>query len=91
MQRKPVVALLSTGNELRDLHDDKSALEDAEAWSGVWDTNRPSLQTALIGLGYDVVDFGIVPDEWVSVDDFSSVTAHNIAASLVIARNSKLR
>lgn len=62
MQRKPVVALLSTGNELCDLHQEQGTHEDSEAWSGIWDTNRPSLHTALVSLGYEVVDFGIVAD-----------------------------
>ncbi|KAH8096686.1 MoaB/Mog domain-containing protein [Cristinia sonorae] len=53
---KPVVALLSTGNELRDLH-------DAQSSGTIWDTNRPSLQATLEGMGYAVIDLGIVPDD----------------------------
>ncbi|KZW04199.1 hypothetical protein EXIGLDRAFT_599420 [Exidia glandulosa HHB12029] len=68
-RRKPVVALLSTGNELRDLSEDQNAHEDTEAWGGIWDTNRPSLHTALASLGYEVVDFGIVPDDFVGHRD----------------------
>jgi gephyrin len=60
--RKPVVALLSTGNELIDLHEKASSRNDIEKWTGVMDTNRPSLKTALEGLGYRVVDVGIVHD-----------------------------
>lgn len=62
MYRKPVVALLSTGNELLDLQQESNHGSDAEQWSGIWDTNRPSLQAALEGLGYQVIDLGIVHD-----------------------------
>lgn len=58
--RKPVVAVLSTGNELLDLLSPNPLPSDG--WGGIWDTNRPSLQAALVGLGYEVVDLGIVPD-----------------------------
>ncbi|KAF9778616.1 MoaB/Mog domain-containing protein [Thelephora terrestris] len=58
--RKPVVAILSTGNEIVDLHGAQKTSSDS--WGGVWDTNRPSLQAALEGLGYRVVDLGIVHD-----------------------------
>lgn len=63
--RKPVVAILSTGNELVDVHAAESARlpsESAEQWTGIYDTNRPSLQAALEGLGYEVIDLGIAPD-----------------------------
>ncbi|KAF8607848.1 hypothetical protein BDV93DRAFT_519847 [Ceratobasidium sp. AG-I] len=60
--RKPVVALLSTGNELLDLQREPAPSSNAEQWSGIWDTNRPSLQAALEGLGYQVIDLGIVRD-----------------------------
>ena len=58
--KKPVVAVLSTGNELLDLQDPKPMQGE---WGGIWDTNRPSLQAALEGMGYEVLDLGIVPDE----------------------------
>ncbi|QRW15852.1 gamma-glutamyltranspeptidase [Rhizoctonia solani] len=60
--RKPVVALLSTGNELVDLQEQSSQIETSEGWSGVVDTNRPSLKAALEGLGYEVIDMGIAHD-----------------------------
>lgn len=60
--KKPVVAVLSTGNEIVDLHGQVS-VEQSE-WGGIFDTNRPSLTAALEGLGYSVVDLGIVPDRW---------------------------
>ena len=60
MFRKPVVAILSTGNEIVDIHRPVSL--SGNDWGGIWDTNRPSLQAALEGLGYEVVDLGIVSD-----------------------------
>ncbi|GJE87529.1 molybdenum cofactor biosynthesis protein [Phanerochaete sordida] len=57
---KPVVAILSTGNELLDIQTPQKM--DVDGWGGIWDTNRPSLQAALEGMGYKVVDLGIVPD-----------------------------
>ena len=61
--RKPIVAVLSTGNEIVDLHDDQKT--SGESWGGIWDTNRPSLQTALESLGYRVLDLGIAHDKFV--------------------------
>ncbi|KAI0751084.1 molybdenum cofactor biosynthesis protein [Daedaleopsis nitida] len=58
--RKPIVALLSTGNELLDVQSPNPLPSDG--WGGIWDTNRPSLQAALEGMGYEVFDLGIVPD-----------------------------
>ncbi|KAI0677254.1 MoaB/Mog domain-containing protein [Trametes maxima] len=58
--RRPVVALLSTGNELLDVQSPNPLPSDG--WGGIWDTNRPSLQAAIEGLGYQVIDLGIVPD-----------------------------
>ncbi|KAG0697308.1 MoaB/Mog domain-containing protein [Suillus ampliporus] len=59
--RKPVVAILSTGNELLDLQSPNPPASDG--WGGIWDTNRPSLRAALEGMGYNVVDLGIVADD----------------------------
>lgn len=59
--RKPVVALLSTGNEVVDLQAKNS--HSSDDWGGVFDTNRPSLQAALEGMGYEVVDLGVVSDD----------------------------
>lgn len=61
MYRKPIVALLSTGNEIIDLQVPKS--NSGDGWGGIFDTNRPSLQAALEGMGYEVLDLGVVPDE----------------------------
>ncbi|SJL02520.1 uncharacterized protein ARMOST_05851 [Armillaria ostoyae] len=62
VHRKPIVGILSTGNELVDLQT-PVPLSEGSSWGGIWDTNRPSLQAALQGLGYEVVDLGIVSDE----------------------------
>ena len=64
VHRKPVVALLSTGNELLDVLTPNPLPGDG--WGGIWDTNRPSLKAALIAHGYEVVDLGIVPDRSVT-------------------------
>ncbi|KAG6373752.1 MoaB/Mog domain-containing protein [Boletus reticuloceps] len=61
VRRKPIVALLSTGNEILDLQSPNSLPSDG--WGGIYDTNRPSLQATLEGMGYKVVDIGIVPDD----------------------------
>ncbi|KXN89508.1 Gephyrin [Leucoagaricus sp. SymC.cos] len=58
--KKPVVGILSTGNEIVDLHN-QGSVERGE-WGGIFDTNRPSLHAAIESLGYTVVDLGIVPD-----------------------------
>jgi len=60
--RKPVVAILSTGNEIADVSGSRAA-PDGEDWTGIWDTNRPSLQAVVEGMGYDVVDLGVVKDD----------------------------
>lgn len=68
--RKPIVALMSTGNEVVDLQgalDQKSGERGRDGWSGTFDTNRPSLEAALTGMGYQVLDLGIVSDE-LSID-----------------------
>ena len=62
--KKPVVAVLSTGNELVDLQSpEEQILEKEGGWGGIWDVNRPSLRASLEGLGYEVLDLGIVPDD----------------------------
>jgi len=60
--RKPVVAILSTGNELVDLQSSHIHPSIGD-WGGIFDTNRPSLQALLEGDGYKVVDLGIVLDD----------------------------
>jgi len=67
VRKKPVVAIMSTGNEIVDLHGTgRVSAGDAigkDGWKGIFDTNRPSLQAVLEGFGYDVVDLGIVTDD----------------------------
>ncbi|KAH7876491.1 uncharacterized protein C8R40DRAFT_1100302 [Lentinula edodes] len=60
--KKPIVALMSTGNEIRDILGSISSGSGEGDWKS-WDTNRPSLTAALEGMGYEVLDLGIVPDE----------------------------
>lgn len=59
-----MVAILSTGNEIVDLHSDVTSNLKG-SWGEIFDTNRPSLQAVLEGMGYEVVDLGIVPDTYV--------------------------
>jgi gephyrin len=54
---------LSTGNELRELGDNPT---ESHGFSNVVDTNRPSLALALESAGYQVVDLGIVRDDFES-------------------------
>ncbi|KAF9226830.1 hypothetical protein BS17DRAFT_776187 [Gyrodon lividus] len=61
VRRKPVVAILSTGNEILDLQSPQPL--PSEGWGGIYDTNRPSLQAMLEGMGYTVIDLGIVADD----------------------------
>lgn len=56
-----MVAILSTGNEIVDVQSSQGAPAEG-TWGGIFDTNRPSLQAALEGLGYEVLDLGIVSD-----------------------------
>ncbi|KAF9236211.1 MoaB/Mog domain-containing protein [Melanogaster broomeanus] len=61
VRRKPVVAILSTGNEILDLQSPQPLPSDG--WGSIYDTNRPSLQATLEGMGYTVIDLGIVADD----------------------------
>ncbi|KAG8801691.1 hypothetical protein FRC16_011327 [Serendipita sp. 398] len=65
--RKPVVAIMSTGNELLDLEEDGTSTHSQ--WKS-WDCNRPILKGALESLGYKVIDMGIVRD---TLDDHETV------------------
>ena len=56
--QKPVVGILSTGDELV-AHNEPRALELGE----VRDTNRPTLMNLVRSAGYSVIDFGIVSDK----------------------------
>lgn len=65
VHKKPVVAIMSTGNEIVDLQVPQAGqtTDPKEDWTGIYDTNRPSLQTVLETYGYEVIDLGIVKDE----------------------------
>lgn len=56
---------MSTGNEIVDLHASQATetFNTDETWTGIYDTNRPSLQTVLETYGYEVIDLGIIKDE----------------------------
>ena len=61
VHRRPVIAVLSTGNELVDVQD-TSSLHSASSFSAIPDSNRPSLISILKHLHFDVIDLGIVSD-----------------------------
>lgn len=63
------MAILSTGNELMDL--DRPQPSSSPAWTGVVDTNRPSLRATIEGLGYEVIDLGIAVDVYVKTQSDS--------------------
>ncbi|PWN17767.1 hypothetical protein BCV69DRAFT_285652 [Microstroma glucosiphilum] len=68
--RKPKVALLSTGDELRDLKEDADQKGGKEAWGfKVYDANRPGLRAAIEGMGLEVVDLGILGDNPTKLTD----------------------
>ncbi|KAI8925922.1 hypothetical protein BC831DRAFT_250609 [Entophlyctis helioformis] len=56
--RKPVVALLSTGNEVVD-----AATAGPIPLGGIRDSNRPALAAVIAQAGYQVVDLGIASDD----------------------------
>ena len=59
--RKPVVGVLSTGDEIV-MHDRPGPLQLGE----VRDCNRPALMAAIKGWGFQVMDYGIARDKYVS-------------------------
>lgn len=84
--RKPVVALLSTGNEVIDLQgvqDQQLGERGRDGWTGTFDTNRPSLAAVLRGMGYEVLDFGIVSDEWGPLSTTSCHVIQSYSDSIV--------
>lgn len=60
--KKPVVAILSTGDEIVP-HDRTAPLRLGE----VRDTNRPTLITAVKGTGFEAIDMGIASDKYVAL------------------------
>ncbi|KAJ1603727.1 hypothetical protein NDA14_004707 [Ustilago hordei] len=62
--RKPKVAILSTGNELQDGSAQNWQMQKGEPWGfTLFDANRPGLHAAITGLGFQVIDLGIVGDD----------------------------
>ena len=78
--KKPVVALMSTGDEIVDLHQAQPPSFN-DGWGGIYDTNRPSLQAVMESLGYEVFDLGIIQDEWVSLKYFGFACTYISSAS----------
>lgn len=63
VRRKPKVAILSTGEELIEV-------EDAKKVSGkIVDSTRPMIVAALKEIGCEVIDRGIVPDDFNRISD----------------------
>ncbi|KAL8826511.1 MAG: hypothetical protein Q9170_007372 [Blastenia crenularia] len=61
--QKPVVGVLSTGDEIVD-HDRPGSLRLGE----VRDTNRPTIMAAVRGWGFEVLDLGIAKDKQSSLE-----------------------
>ncbi|KAI9199264.1 MoaB/Mog domain-containing protein [Polychytrium aggregatum] len=74
--RKPIVSILSTGNELVQ-HDSMEPLR----YGQIRDTNRPSLRMAIESCGYQVVDLGIAPD---SPEELAAVVRTGLERSDVL-------
>ncbi|WP_334078687.1 molybdopterin molybdotransferase MoeA [Microbulbifer sp. M83] len=55
LRRQPVIALFSTGDELRQPGEQLTA-------GDIYDSNRTALKAALAGLGLEILDLGILPD-----------------------------
>jgi gephyrin len=71
VHRKPKIAILSTGSELIDLSTIASTPSTTTkspsepSWSGIYDSNRPSLKILIESMGWEVIDLGVVRDEYV--------------------------
>ncbi|KAL8651980.1 MAG: hypothetical protein Q9210_002953 [Variospora velana] len=75
--RKPVVGVLSTGNELVP-YDRPGSLR----LGAVRDTNRPTIMAAVRGWGYEAVDLGISKDSQTSLE--ASLRSAMRSASVII-------
>lgn len=60
--RQPRVAVISTGDELVDLHASTLDASIEPDWSGIFDSNRPSLLSVLQAHHFTAIDGGIVKD-----------------------------
>jgi len=58
--RRPIVAVLSTGNELVDLQD--TTTKSSSSFSSILDSNRPTLLSILKHLHFETLDLGICTD-----------------------------
>jgi len=79
--KKPRIAILSTGNEIVDIQAPSQAQDPSQEWGGIWDTNRPSLHAALEGMGYDVLDLGIVQD---NIPAHLSALSHGLSSADIL-------
>jgi gephyrin len=59
--KKPIIGVLSTGDELVDL--DTANLDEPLRYGQIYDTNRPLLKQLFKGSGFDVRDLGIANDK----------------------------
>jgi gephyrin len=57
--KKPIVSVLSTGNELVEVTEPGPL-----KYGTIRDSNRPTLKSTLEQLGYQVIDLGIASDEY---------------------------
>lgn len=64
--KKPVVGILSTGKELKDVSHKREQ-------NSIYNSNGPYLSSRLKDLGCEVVDYGTVPDD---VDAFKKILEH---------------
>ncbi|SCZ87620.1 BZ3500_MvSof-1268-A1-R1_Chr2-2g05086 [Microbotryum saponariae] len=62
VHRKPIVAVLSTGNELVNIQDTSKPKHSTSSFSAIIDSNRPSLIQILRNLHFQVLDLGIIGD-----------------------------
>lgn len=60
IHRRPIVAVLSTGNELVSIQDTSS--KPTSSFSSIPDSNRPSLLAILQNLHFETLDLGIIGD-----------------------------
>ncbi|KAL0072898.1 MoaB/Mog domain-containing protein [Phycomyces blakesleeanus] len=63
--QEPVVAIMSTGNELREASSENGPLIEGQ----VRDANRVTLSAAVTGAGFDVFDVGILKDSVESITE----------------------
>jgi hypothetical protein len=62
VHRRPTIAVLSTGNELRDLQSTSTSSNPSSNFAGIVDSNRPTLISVLSALHFPVIDLGICGD-----------------------------